>query len=173
MDCCCKGKGKTPFHYPDCRDDMRMYTTHFLLLDRSNVHSPTVLSQVPSIKTYFRIIGVSDDITHEVRIVKVNLADAVKAGAQLPRKQDLYVAKEMQITRVQSRMVSSRRMSTTVCPRSTHASGSEVECTKTSDPSPCTRGYLSRGAAFQPARHRVVGQSEVEVSCTSCHSGTS
>ena len=45
------------------------------------------------------IIGVSDDITHEVRIVKVNLADAVKAGAQLPRKQDLYVAKEMQITR--------------------------------------------------------------------------
>ena len=45
------------------------------------------------------VLGVSDDITHEVRIVKVNLVDAVRAGAQLPRKQDLYVAKEMQMTR--------------------------------------------------------------------------
>ena len=36
-----------------CPDDMTSYMTQFMMLDRSNVHAPNILYQLPSIKFFF------------------------------------------------------------------------------------------------------------------------
>ena len=36
-----------------CADDITSYMTQFMMLDRSNVHAPNILYQLPSIKFFF------------------------------------------------------------------------------------------------------------------------
>ncbi|KAI0227420.1 hypothetical protein LSAT2_022100 [Lamellibrachia satsuma] len=40
---------------PSCADDMTSYMTQFMMLDRSNVHAPNILYQLPSIKFFFNL----------------------------------------------------------------------------------------------------------------------
>ncbi|KAI0222414.1 hypothetical protein LSAT2_026355 [Lamellibrachia satsuma] len=51
-------------HYPDCSEDMKTYTTYVFMLDRSNVHAPNVLLQLPSLKLHYNVT--SGDQTVEV-----------------------------------------------------------------------------------------------------------
>ena len=47
------GKQKESQHHNECMDDLQMYTTHFLLVDRSNVYSPNILRQMPALKLHY------------------------------------------------------------------------------------------------------------------------
>ncbi|KAI0227422.1 hypothetical protein LSAT2_022102 [Lamellibrachia satsuma] len=38
-----------------CADDMTLYMTQFMMLDRSNVHAPNILYQLPSIKFFYNL----------------------------------------------------------------------------------------------------------------------